>query len=356
MNGLSRDRYLYSMSRYPPPQQLDLLCKDYRARKAIPLRPPRLSERLSRVESTPRLILDCPGLLNDFYLHVLDWSSENLISVALNCEVYSYSCATRDVLQLICSTDDAAYISAIRSFDRGAKLAAAQCTGCAIVVDLGTGSRLCQFMVEDECRAPVIAEAPRLSPSTVLFGTKTGKILAYDLRGKCHAPTHSVSVHLSEVCGLDASSTDDLVASGGNDHQLLVWDPRMWRPLLQIREHTAAVRAISWCSWRRGLLASGGGQGDRTLKLWNTSTGSELGSVECGSQVSDCFWLGRDKDLVTTHGFDTHDFVLWAYPDLDRLSSIKAHDSRILQAALSPDGALLATAAANESLKVWKVA
>ena len=34
---------------------------------------------------------------------------------------------------------------------------------------------------------------------------------------------------------------------------------------------------------------------------------------------------------------------------------IPAHESRVLHSCLSPDGQMLATAAADESLKFWKV-
>lgn len=37
----------------------------------------------------------------------------------------------------------------------------------------------------------------------------------------------------------------------------------------------------------RRILASGGGTADRTIKFWNTSTGSLLNSVDTGSQVGD---------------------------------------------------------------------
>lgn len=42
---------------------------------------------------------------------------------------------------------------------------------------------------------------------------------------------------------------------------------------LVLDQHTAAVKAVSWCPWSRHTLASGGGTADRTIRMWNSHTG-----------------------------------------------------------------------------------
>lgn len=46
---------------------------------------------------------------------------------------------------------------------------------------------------------------------------------------------------------------------------------------------------------------------------------------------------------------------MWGYPNLNKIIDIPAHDTRILHSALSPDGQVLATAAADENLKFWRL-
>lgn len=48
----------------------------------------------------------------------------------------------------------------------------------------------------------------------------------------------------------------------------------------------AAVKGLAWCPWSAGILASGGGTADRTIKLWNVNNGTNLNSVDTKSQVS----------------------------------------------------------------------
>jgi len=63
------------------------------------------------------------------------------------------------------------------------------------------------------------------------------------------------------------------------------------------------VKAIAWCPWQKGLLATGGGTQDKTIKLWQADTGQLLHSQEAGSQVSALIWNRFDKELLSAHGY-----------------------------------------------------
>jgi len=45
-------------------------------------------------------------------------------------------------------------------------------------------------------------------------------------------------------------------------------------PQLKLNKHIAAVKAIAWSPHQHGLLASGGGTADRTIRFWNTLAGT----------------------------------------------------------------------------------
>jgi len=61
------------------------------------LSPQRVTRKISK---TPFKVLDAPELQDDFYLNLLDWSSQNTMSVGLGTSVYLWSACTCQVSKL----------------------------------------------------------------------------------------------------------------------------------------------------------------------------------------------------------------------------------------------------------------
>lgn len=60
--------------------------------------------------------------------------------------------------------------------------------------------------------------------------------------------------------------------SGSNDNMARLWDIRQEKTISKLKGHRGAVKAIAWCPWKRGVLATGGGCMDRSVKIWDTSS------------------------------------------------------------------------------------
>ncbi|KAJ3616042.1 hypothetical protein Zmor_012102 [Zophobas morio] len=83
--------------------------------------------------------------------------------------------------------------------------------------------------------------------SLLLTGSRDRSILYRDIR----APEQFLGTllgHKQEVCGVRWSPDRPLIASGGNDNKLYVWDINNFRtgPCIQFNEHKAAVKALAW--------------------------------------------------------------------------------------------------------------
>ena len=64
----------------------------------------------------------------------------------------------------------------------------------------------------------------------------------------------------------------------------MIWSARnSSTPEVQFNEHTAAVKALAWSPHKNGILASGGGTQDRTIKFWNTIKNQNISSYDTGS-------------------------------------------------------------------------
>jgi len=187
--------------------------------------------------------------------------------------------------------------------------------------------------------------------------------------------------HKQEVCGLKWNSEDGQLASGGNDNKLMVWEKLNAEPTFKWGEHSAAVKAIAWSPHQRGLLASGGGTADRTIKFWNTlisphgassasiaaaaSSASEshppspsipanlLSSLDTGSRVCNLAWSKNSNEIVSTHGYSQNQIIVWKYPSMTQVASLTGHTYRVLYLAMSPDGQVIVTGAGDETLRFW---
>ena len=63
---------------------------------------PRTQRKKKRViASVPEKILDAPDFVDDYYLNLLDWSSDNILAVALSRTVYTWNASTGDINELL---------------------------------------------------------------------------------------------------------------------------------------------------------------------------------------------------------------------------------------------------------------
>jgi cell division cycle protein 20 (cofactor of APC complex) len=189
----------------------------------------------------------------------------------------------------------------------------------------------------------------------VSSGSRDGSIHNNDVR-VAQSLVSRFQKHTQEVCGLKWSPDGTQLASGGNDNLLAIWDPRFSStdPRFTLTHHTAAVKALAWCPWQNGLLATGGGTNDRHIRFWNTQDGSCVNSIDTQSQVCSIVWSKEYKELVSSHGFAHNQLIVWKYPTLTKVAELTGHTSRVLHMAISPDGQQVASAASDETIRVWK--
>ncbi|KAH8432258.1 WD40 repeat domain-containing protein [Aspergillus melleus] len=333
----------------PPPESSKPI--DLRAQYNRPLRPSKSqsAQFRRRVQTAPERVLDAPGLLDDYYLNLLDWSSGNQVAIGLERNVYVWSADSGSVDCLLETSPDT-YVSSVKWSGDGAYVGVGLGTGEVQIWDVEEGTKL-RSMFGHDSRVGVMG----WSKHTLSTGARSGLVFNHDVRIAQHKVAELVS-HTSEVCGLEWRPDGAQLATGGNDNLVNIWDARsLSAPKFTKTNHRAAVKALSWCPWQLNLLATGGGSYDRHIHFWNTTTGARTNSIDTGSQVTSLRWSNHYREIVSSSGFPDNSLSIWSYPTLVRNVEIPAHETRVLHSCLSPDGQLLATAAADESLKFWKV-
>ncbi|KAK9070517.1 hypothetical protein SSX86_010919 [Deinandra increscens subsp. villosa] len=309
---------------------------------ATPPKPPR------KVPKAPHKVLDAPSLQDDFYLNLVDWSSQNVLAVGLGSCVYLWTATTSKVTKL-CDLGPNDGVCSVQWTREGSYISVGTSLGKVEIWD-GTQCKKVRTMGGHQTRTGVLAWSSRILSS----GSRDRNILQHDLR----VPSDYISKlvgHKSEVCGLKWSHDDRELASGGNDNQLLVWNQHSAQPLLKLTEHTAAVKAIAWSPHQSNLLVSGGGTADRCIRFWNTASGNQLNHVDTGSQVCNLAWSKNVNELVSTHGYSQNQIMVWKYPTLAKVATLTGHTMRVLYLAMSPDGQTIVTGAGDETLRFWNV-
>lgn len=302
-----------------------------------------------RVLTAPERVLDAPGLVDDYYLNLLDWSSGNQVAIGLERNVYVWSADSGTVSCLLETAADT-YVSSVKWSGDGAYVGVGLGSGEVQIWDVEEGTKL-RSMHGHDTRVGVMGWNKHILST----GARSGLVYNHDVRVAQHKVAELIS-HTSEVCGLEWRSDGAQLATGGNDNLVSIWDARsLGAPKFQKTNHRAAVKALSWCPWQPNLLATGGGSYDRHIHFWNTTTGARTNSIDTGSQVTSLRWSNHYREIVSSSGFPDNSLSIWSYPTLVRNVEIPAHETRVLHSSLSPDGQMLATAAADESLKFWKI-
>jgi len=301
------------------------------------------------IAQAPERILDAPELLDDFYLNLLDWSQRNIVAIALGQTVYMWNASTGAITQLMETTEEGNHITSVRWGGGGAYLAIGTNNACVQLWDSET-CRQVRGMRGHEARVGALDWNEHLLST----GSRDCSILNHDVRVAQHVVS-TVQTHTQEVCGLRWSPSGSQLASGGNDNLLSIWDLQGSSTRYNLTQHEAAVKALAWCPFEPNLLASGGGTTDRKIRFWNAQSGACINTIDTKSQVCSLLWSKKNKELLSSHGFSQNQLTLWKYPTMSKVTELTGHTSRVLHTALSADGTTVVSAAADETLRFWKV-
>ena len=296
------------------------------------------------------------------HLNLLGWSPSNVVAVALDKTVYCWNAANGSTSALCTLADEADLVTSVAWATEGSTYLGVGTNSADVQLWDAAAGRQVRRLHSHAGRVGALAWNGAILSS----GSRDGYIHNYDVRVR-NAHVATLAGHAGEVCGLKYSA-DGLLASGGNDNRLCIWDigasaagaagdiSRDVAPVFTLTEHVAAVKALAWCPWQRNTIASGGGSADRCIKFWNAGTGAALNSIDTGSQVCSLLWsTSGDKELLSSHGFAQNQLCLWKYPTMAKVKELTGHSARVLHMAAGPDGATVVSASADESLRFWRV-
>ncbi|MGK7900204.1 MAG: trypsin-like peptidase domain-containing protein, partial [Hormoscilla sp.] len=100
------------------------------------------------------------------------------------------------------------------------------------------------------------------------------------------------------------------------------------------------------------LLASGGP--DKTIKIWNLRSGRLLRTLTGHSRDVISVAISPDGQLLASGSYD-NTINIWNLGSGRLLRTLKGHSDQIWSVAISPDGQLLASGSWDKTIKIWNL-
>ncbi len=161
----------------------------------------------------------------------------------------------------------------------------------------------------------------------------------------------SVRAHGAPIWNVTFSPDGKLLATGGADRLIRLWDVAGGQVRRQFPGHDSDVTALA-ISRDGKILASG--SKDETVRLWDVVQGKPRFVLAGHDGEVSAVALSPDGKLLASGGADRV-LALWEVASGKLLKTLPGHTGRITTLSFSPDGAWLASGSMDTSVKLWDV-
>jgi WD40 repeat protein len=145
------------------------------------------------------------------------------------------------------------------------------------------------------------------------------------------------------------SPDSKVIASGGSDSTVSLWDREGGKDLRRLTGHSDGISAVSFSPDGQRLASA---SGDGSTRIWNVSTGQSLHTLSGHVGAVTATAYSPDGKFVVTGGAD--DTVrFWDAASGQNLETLGAHSS-VWHVAFSTEGKYLAAGYADGTINIWK--
>ncbi len=156
-----------------------------------------------------------------------------------------------------------------------------------------------------------------------------------------HTALHSVAF----------SPDGTMLASGSDDRTVKLWDVATGTNIATLEGHSSWVHSVAF-SPDGTMLASG--SDDETVKLWDVATRDNIATLEGYGGPVYSVAFSSDGTMLASGARGIVE--LWEVATRRNVATLEGHSSWVHSVAFSPDGTMLASGSDDETVKLWDVA
>ncbi|MEL6159679.1 MAG: NB-ARC domain-containing protein [Cyanobacteria bacterium J06627_32] len=158
--------------------------------------------------------------------------------------------------------------------------------------------------------------------------------------------------HQNWVCSVAFSPDGTRLVSGSADRTLKLWDTSTGECLKTMTGHQNWVMSVAFSPDGTRLVS---GSADRTLKLWDANTGECLKTMAGHGHGVWSVAFSPDGALVVSGSAD-RTLKLWETRTGKALQTCQGHEHGVWTVAFSPDGQSIASGSADQTVRIWEAA
>lgn len=150
---------------------------------------------------------------------------------------------------------------------------------------------------------------------------------------------------------VDVRPDGALIASGGSDAVVHVWDAATGREVRQLTGHTGDIEAIAFSPDGTKIVS---GAADFSAILWDTRTGSELLRFKGHRLPLREVLFSPNSRMILTASSDA-ELVVWDVQTGEELHRLLGHGTAILSADIHPDSTAAASGGRDGTVLLWNL-